>query len=289
MPEGVEVKISSELIKPLLVGKYVGKVYVGSSGRYASKDPDGLEDFNKSFRTMTDGMCIVDPLVVVNDVNTKGKFMYWSFDNDWYLFSTFGMTGQWSPVEGKHVCLKFRMHDKDTKGEMTWMHFNDPRHFGTIKFVKGRQALLEKLNELGWDPLKEGMNETWINYVFGTCTRQSKPIGELLMDQSIFAGVGNYIRAEALYLAKISPWRPANLMKKDEMLSLCQALVDVMNDSYNHQGATILTYKDAYGAEGKYSSCFKVYGQKTDPLGNAIKKETTPEGRAIHWCPAIQV
>ncbi|CAM6003615.1 unnamed protein product [Sphagnum balticum] len=40
-----------------------------------------------------------------------------------------------------------------------------------------------------------------------------------------------------------------------------------MKDSYAHQGATILTYKDAYGAEGKYSSCFKVYGKERDPLG----------------------
>jgi formamidopyrimidine-DNA glycosylase len=109
------------------------------------------------------------------------------------------------------------------------------------------------------------------------------------MDQSIFAGVGNYIRAEALYLAKISPWRQANLMKKEEVVTLCQALADVMNESYSHQGATILTYKDAYGAEGKYSSCFKVYGQATDPLGNPIIKEETPEGRTIHWCPTIQI
>jgi formamidopyrimidine-DNA glycosylase len=66
-------------------------------------------------------------------------------------------------------------------------------------------------------------------------------------------------------------------------------LVDVMKESYKYQGATILTYKDAYGAEGKYSSCFKVYGQKTDPLGNKIVTEETPDKRTIHWCPTIQV
>lgn len=274
MPEGVEVKISSELIRPLIINKVVSMALPSGNGRYASSAPEGYADFHKSLFTN---------IVHISDVQVKGKFMYWSFDHDWYLFNTFGMTGQWSPDKGKHPCFSFSLEDGSS------IHFNDPRHFGTIKFVQGRQKLLEKLNELGWDPLNHGMNDTWTNYVVGLCARKTKTIGELLMDQSIFAGVGNYIRAEALYLAKISPWRQANLMKKDEILSLCQALVDVMKESYAHQGATILTYKDAYGAEGRYSSCFKVYGQKKDPLGNPIMKQTSPEGRSIHWCPAIQV
>lgn len=289
MPEGVEVKISAELIKPLVINRLITKINVGDRSRYVGENPDGLVEFSESVRRDELGGWVYSAVQVIN-VETKGKFMYWTFSNDWYMFSTFGMTGQWSPKEGKHVCLHIKLFDQnDIDGALTNVYFNDPRHFGTIKFVKGRQALLEKINELGWDPLKDGMNDTWTKYVVGICARKAKPIGELLMDQGIFAGVGNYIRAEALYLAKISPWRQASLMKKDEILSLCQALVEVMNESYNHQGATILTYKDAYGAEGKYSSCFKVYGKKTDPLGNTIKKETTPEGRAIHWCPAIQV
>lgn len=286
MPEGVEVKISAELIKPILHKRRVVDVKVTANGRYASNKPDGWEEFNEALHSQNirdnGGMQILD-------VQTKGKFMYWSFTDDWYLFSTFGMTGQWSPESGKHPCFILR-HTFDQRTSHTFqMVFNDPRHFGTLKFVHGRQALLEKLDELGWDPLNHGMTTVWSNFIVNTCARSTKPIGQLLMDQGLFAGVGNYIRAEALYLAKVSPWRQCNLMKKEEILVLCQALVDVMNESYKHQGATILTYKDAYGAEGKYSSCFKVYGKKVDPLGNKIVKEKTPEGRAIHWCPAIQV
>jgi formamidopyrimidine-DNA glycosylase len=109
------------------------------------------------------------------------------------------------------------------------------------------------------------------------------------MDQSIFSGVGNYIRAEALYLAKLAPKRLANSLSKDEINLLCQSIVEVMETSYKYQGATLLTYKDSYGNEGKYSSLFKVYGRKTDDLGNKIIKETSSEGRTIHWCPAIQI
>jgi formamidopyrimidine-DNA glycosylase len=273
MPEGVEVKLSADLIRPLVIDKQVAIVLPSGSGRYAHTPPDGFSGFEKSIFTQ-------EPKVV--DVKVKGKFMYWAFDNGWYMFCTFGMTGQWSPVKGKHPCLSFTFSDNSQ------IFFNDPRHFGTIKFTANPVEVSEKLEELGWDPLNYGTEERWMNWVVNKLSKAAKPIGQVLMDQGVFAGVGNYIRAEALYVAKMSPWRQSNLLKKDEVRALCQAIVDVMNDSYAHQGATILTYKDAYGAEGKYSSCFKVYGKKTDPLGNKIVKENTPEGRAIHWCPAVQ-
>lgn len=287
MPEGVEVRISAELIKPLVVGKQIRYIKVGSNSRYKDSPPKGMKEFLASFRDDSNGLTMINDCKII-DVQVKGKFMYWTFNNGWYMFSTFGMTGQWSPEEGKHMCLHLALVEYP---DMTFnnVYFNDPRHFGTIQFVQGRDELLLKLNELGWDPLNHGTTEFWTKYVVNTLARTTKPIGQVLMDQGVFAGVGNYIRAEALYLAKMSPWRPSNKLKREEIVSLCQALVDVMNDSYKHQGATILTYKDAYGAEGKYSGCFKVYGQKKDPLGNPIIKEDTPDKRTIHWCPAIQV
>lgn len=273
MPEGVEVKISADIIKPIMVGKTIKEAIATTAGRYKSTDPEGYVEFNKHLPAQ------------VTDIQTKGKFMYWTFDNGWYLFSTFGMTGQWSPQQGKHPCFFFSYLDGQ---ENKSMFFNDPRHFGTIKFVRGEQALREKLGELGWDPLARSIQE-YDAFIHSHLRVSKKPIGELLMDQGFFAGVGNYIRAEALYLSKLSPWRPGNSLTSQEIDSLQESIVQVMKDSYDHQGATILTYKDAFGAEGKYSSCFKVYGQKVDPLGNKIKKETGPDGRTIHWSPTVQV
>lgn len=278
MPEGVEVKISVDLIKPLVQGKRIADLDTFTSSRYGAALPDGLYDFRKLVKT--------DNPITIEDVASRGKFMYWSFSNDWHMLCTFGMTGQWSPTKGNHPCLNIRYIDGGWKD----IYFNDPRHFGTIKFVNSYAKMNLKKASLGWDPLQDGMHERWFNHLFNNkLSKTSKPIGQLLMDQGLFAGVGNYIRAEALYLAKMSPWREGKNISKDEFKTLSQALVDVMNESYKYQGATILTYKDAYGAEGQYSSCFKVYGQKTDPLGNPIVKEDTPDKRTIHWCPAIQL
>jgi formamidopyrimidine-DNA glycosylase len=266
MPEGVEVKLCAELIRPLVVGKTTASFHMG--GRYQSSDPEGLREFADKSKVL--------------DVQTKGKFMYWSFENDWYMYCTFGMSGQWSPKKGKHPALGIEFTDGSE------IYFNDPRHFGTIKFVKGQANLKKKLAELGWDPLADGNRDIHLLWVQSKLKFCSKTIGEMLMNQSIYAGVGNYIRAEALYASKISPWRSASSLTEEEVYSLCDSIVSVMQDSYAHQGATIQTYATPYGEEGKYSTCFKVYGQKQDPLGNSIIKEATPDGRTIHWCPTIQ-
>lgn len=258
----------------------------GQKSRYASTPPEGLQEFLTSFRYPENHMTVISECKVVS-VKTRGKFMYWELSNGWYLFCTYGMTGQWSPSAGKHVCLDVELTDGKVDIANFHIYFNDPRHFGTIKFVKGEDQLKEKLSELGWDPLQDDLTK-YSPWLISELSKTSKPIGQVLMDQKLFCGIGNYIRAESLYLAKMSPWKPANQISKNEAEILFQACVDIMQTSYQYQGATIQTYKTAYGEEGRYSSCFKVYGKKTDPLGNKIIKEDTPDKRTIHWCPAVQ-
>jgi formamidopyrimidine-DNA glycosylase len=287
VPEGVEVRISSELIKPLVQSKYISKIRFDDDSRYGGpykSSPEGYEKFVSTFRKLENIGYVVEPLKII-DVKCKGKFMYWQFDNGWYMYCTFGMTGQWSPTAGKHVCLHMKLYDDEDN--FSNVYFNDPRHFGTIKFIETEAELKAKLNELGWDPLS-GSVDKWVPWLKSELTKSKKPIGQVLLDQAIFAGVGNYIRAEALYASQISPWRISNTLSGQDTEVLCKAIVDVMEESYKWQGATLLTYKDAYGNEGKYASCFKVYGKKIDPFGNLIKSEPTPDGRTIHWCPTIQ-
>lgn len=277
MPEGPEVLLSADLIRPILQNRQVIDIFTYPTSRYLREEPEGFYDFQNSLQNQ----------VIINNISVKGKFMHWEFSNNWYLFSTFGMSGQWSSIKGKHPCFSLKHQNLNDSSDIQDIYFNDPRHFGTIKFTNNRQDWLDKINQLGWDPLSENLSEykKWLDSIF---SKTDKTIGQVLLDQSIFAGSGNYIRAEVLYDSKISPFRKCSSLTQTEKDLLYQSLSKVMKDSYLHQGATIQTYKTAYGEEGKYSSQFKVYGQNTDPLGNPIIKEKSPEGRTIHWCPNIQ-
>ena len=65
-----------------------------------------------------------------------------------------------------------------------------------------RAALLERL---GPDPLRRDAKES---LAWQRIARSRLPIGMLLMDQAVLAGVGNVYRAELLYRARIDPHRP---------------------------------------------------------------------------------
>jgi formamidopyrimidine-DNA glycosylase len=278
MPEGVEVKLSAEVIKPLVKDKRVLSVSLGANSRYKSQPPEGLNKF-------IEATCA--EIIKVNDVQTKGKFMYWTLSHDWHMFCTFGMSGQWSPNKGKHPCLGIFLGENHLTHPVENIYFNDPRHFGTIKFTNNPKDLTDKIKELGWDPLQMLLSNN-LPWITARLARTKKPIAEVLMDQKIFAGVGNYIKCEGLYRAKLSPWRASPSLNNAEIQLLCQSIVDVMNESYQHQGATIQTYKTVYGEEGRYSTLFRVYGKKVDPNGNKIISEITPDKRNTHWCPIIQ-
>lgn len=269
-----------------MIGKSISNILIGDKSRYRTVPPEGYQEFLNSFSEQLDFGIIVNPVKVTN-IKTHGKFLYWSLSNNWHILCQFGMSGQFSPKEGKHVCLQIQLNDLDQNHNISNIYFNDPRHFGTIKFVKGNEELQKKLNSLGWDPFQDD-SESYLPFIKSKLQFNKKPIAQVLMDQSIFAGVGNYIRAEALYLSKLSPWTICSTMTDEQIKKLCVDILAVMTESYDHQGATILTYKTVYGEEGRYSGKFQVYGKKQDPLGNVIIKEPTPDKRIIHWCPNIQ-
>ena len=58
--------------------------------------------------------------------------------------------------------------------------------------------------------------------------KSRRPLKEFLLDQSKIAGVGNIYSCEALWHAKISPFRLANSLKPNEARGLYKAIVSVL-------------------------------------------------------------
>jgi formamidopyrimidine-DNA glycosylase len=113
-------------------------------------------------------------------------------------------------------------------------------------------------------------------------------IAAALMDQSLVSGVGNYVRAEALYRAQISPHRKISAIQSGELTRLKGAVQIVLQEAYKRRGASIRDYRDPEGDAGQYTQHFLVYNQAQDPHGNPVTKEEAEDGRTIHWVPAVQ-
>lgn len=269
MPEVAEVRRYVDQLNAEYKGQTLHSVKV-VGGRFAKKDDTGLN--------------VVKFPLIETDFDCKGKFIYWSMkeqpvnNKPIFFFITLGMAASFGK-QNKHSALEFEFDSGK-------LYYNDIRHFGTFKTVFDSSELNKKIRELGWDPLANPHIPAGFEVLLKTYGY--KTIAEVLMNQKIFAGVGNYIRSEALYRAAIKPNRYISSLKSEEIKLLCNSIIDVVKEAYACGGATIATYSDLYGNVGTFYDQFKVYGKKKDPLGNPVIKMTAADGRTVHYVESIQ-
>ena len=268
MPEGPEARIITDsLVSKLTNRKVIGVSYLG--GRYTKHGlPDGSTEFCNQLPHS------------INEVSCKGKFIYVNFDTGWSLWNTLGMSGGWSDKLGKHSHVKIDLDNG------TCIYFNDPRRFGTLKFVNDHHKTLKKLSLLGPDMLSENIDA--IQFSRRIRTKPDKTIAEVLMDQAVICGVGNYLKSESLYFAKISPHRICKTLDDNELDTLNSVIQKVIRQSYHSGGATIYTFQSFEGVKGQYTRRFAVYNQDTDPMGRDVESFTSPGGRTTFWVPEEQ-
>lgn len=265
MPEGPEVKRTVEYLNHELKDQML-VVHTILKGRYLKQIWNGFSEFQQLL-----------PLRV-KEISNKGKFIYWTFyGTDFILSNTLGMTGYWSQKKSKHANLEFMF----PKG--TW-YFVDTRNFGTIS-LKTSTQLLKKLDQLGPDILVETSPDEFIS----RCRkkRSKKCIAELLLDQKLLSGVGNYLRAEALYIAKIDPFQTLLDLTDDQLGTLYST---VRNIALHFFGITPnAQIQKLYGKASpsdyisiSYQTNFLIYGKTIGPKGEMIRKQKL-NGRTLWY------
>jgi len=268
MPEGPEVKRNTDFLNRQLSGKQIEEIKI-LSGRY-TKEKGPFVGYEK----------MLEKMLIISEVLCKGKFIYFKFQDGSSLWSTLGMSAAWQKKETKHS----RVYIKTNYGNEVF--FNDIRNFGTLKYVETEKELKDKLNTLGPDVLS-----AYVDTELFKSRLDKKPkwsIAKALMNQSVVSGIGNYLKAEILYAAKISPHRLCEDLSLGEIELIAEKSFEITNASYQSGGATIMTYRDENNEKGLYSRRFMVYNHKTDPMGNKVIKETTTDKRSTYWVPEIQ-
>lgn len=279
MPEGPELASSRDKLNKLLIQSRLTEISVGVSGRYVNKHPVGMVDFISKMESAG--------TPIVEKIHTHGKFMWWEFqfpDREIrYMYCTYGMAGSWRLEPDKHTSFVVGV-SRDEK--LRKLFFNDPRHFGTIKFVASSQEHKKKLASLG--PCVLGSGLTPEIFAKNILRKPNRTICEALMDQSAVAGIGNYLRAEVMFDCGIDPWKGVTELVSEQYMSLCNSSVMLAKSSYESQGASIKTYRTLDGSLGATQFTFKIYGEKFCPSGHVVERKQDSSGRTVHWCPTCQ-
>ena len=261
MPEGPEVKLFVDRLNQNFRYFQIKSVNV-LSGRYTKKP---IEDLS----------LLVEKEIQIFDC--KGKFI-WIDLGDIIAFNTLGMTGSWSREKLKHSRIEFNFYENDS------LYFNDIRNFGTFQ-VKTRFDLEKKLKSIGPDMLSSPPSD----FVSRLRKHNHKNICDILMNQKVISGVGNYIKAESLWYSRINPYTLIKDLTDENLKVLDKAIRFVINKSYNEQGASIQSYYTFDGESGSAVSGFVVYGKSKDYNGHCVIKETTPDKRTTHWVKERQI
>lgn len=280
VPELPEVEIAKRGLEPYLLGRVIQRCTLNSAGlRY----PFGAE-----FAQTLNG-------TRVSQLARRGKFILAHLENSrtliWHLgmsgrIRTYADQGDYVPEKHDHVVM--------VTDNQALVVYHDPRRFGFMKLVDTSDWEAQShFATMGPEPLGNGFSGAILARVL-----QGKTIAikQALLDQNIVAGVGNIYASEALYLAEISPLRPAGTLGGVEVEKLAQAVRDVLLRAIDAGGSSLRDYQHTDGTLGYFQHMFGVYNRAggSCPDCNCDISQTSgvqkivQGGRSTFYCPRRQ-
>jgi formamidopyrimidine-DNA glycosylase len=165
--------------------------------------------------------------------------------------------------------------------------YRDVRRFGTWLLLEPGELEPYLESRIGAEPLSRSLTA---KSLAERLARRGAPLKALLLDQRLFAGVGNIYADEALWWARLHPLRPGDELSAGELQQLVRSVRRALRLGIARQGATLRDYRSADGAEGGMQYEFRVYGRADEPCprcGTPIAK-TRVAGRGTWYCPNCQ-
>lgn len=148
------------------------------------------------------------------------------------------------------------------------------------------------VHRLGPDPANENTPAERERFV-SRAAKKRTPIGLVLMDQSVVAGIGNVYRAEMLFRAGLDPHQPANTVDRTVLESLWDdwaGLLDTgitVGQMMTIDGLAGADYERALVERDERHWVYKLEGQPCKRCGTLIQLEEFG-GRKLYWCPKCQ-
>ena len=204
--------------------------------------------------------------------NTRGP--------SFYRVSEYGDADELDPVHLRYCRVCFNLTDGRR------LLYTDPRKFGRIE-LWARERETEALVGLGMEPLGD---EFTVERLVGSLAGRKGAIKQVLLDQTVIAGLGNIYADEALFYAAIHPLRPAHSLSEDEIRLLHEGIVSTLTLGIEHGGTSFSEYRDLWGEAGENYDHVRVYQQNGKPCarcGTLIERIVVGQ-RSTHYCPSCQ-
>lgn len=279
MPELPEVETVRRIMRRVLQGKRIRSAKVMPDEIVCSGCPP------ESFQERLEGS-------IVREVGRKGKFWWLEFDDAPWLFGHLGMSG-WirelgGPSKRLHSHGEAPLDDADGNPRFLKMlieaedgsriAFTDGRRLGRLWLAEAPH-LDRQIQRLGPDVFEDLPSA---EELYRKLSKRKPAIKAVLLDQSLFAGVGNWIADEVLYQSRIAPQRSASSLSQEEVARLRESIVQVVGHAVE-VGADHKRYPDTWMFGNRWGG--KRGAEEIE--GRKIARETIG-GRTTAWVPEVQ-
>ena len=195
-------------------------------------------------------------------VEAVGKNLLLTFEGGYVLRSHLRMSGRWSVVPSGskrrgRPWLILRGHEREA---VLW---NGP----------ALELHARAIRRLGPDILAE---EPDLDRMLANLRREpGREVGDALLDQRLVAGIGNKWKAEALWQARLSPWRRLGETTDDQVRAALEAAATMMRRSLE-------------GDRGR-NQVYRRVGRPCPRCRETIRSRGQGDANRIaYWCPGCQ-
>ncbi len=261
MPEGNETHRWAKMQSEVFAGKKVS--VEGPNGRFTDAG-------------MLNGR-------VLHGVQAVGKHLGYDFGKDRMLHVHMGLYGDFTEGTGEAPAMRGALRLRiSTRSD--WLELRGPTDCSVWTEAKWEALRMR----LGPDPLNGDKPDRGFARIAGRKTA----IGLLLMDQSIFSGLGNIFRAELLFRARVSPFRAGAEVPVEVLKKIWKDAGPLMRSAMEDRRIVTTRAKDRPHRTGEAlnEEAHYVYRRKGRPCficGTNIETQVMG-GRNLFWCPACQ-
>lgn len=231
---------------------------------------------------------------VLEHAEAWGKHLFLAFPGERWVHVHLGLYGKLDvhpdvdEVPEPVGQVRLRLVAADARGRA----YADLRGATACELLTGpqRDAVLERQ---GPDPLRADADP---DRAWERIRRSRTPIGALLMDQSVLAGVGNVYRAELLFRHRLDPQRPGRTLRVGQWRAVWDDLVvlmtegvrtgriDTVRPEHEPEAMGRPPRRDDHGGE---VYVYRRHGQPCLVCGRTVRT-TEMAGRNLFWCNRCQ-
>lgn len=222
----------------------------------------------------------------IDDVRRRAKYLQFHLDDGRVWIVHLGMSGKLIHVDPTRPREK---HDHVIvhldEGQL---RFNDPRRFGLCVLLDGDEsAAWPSFRNLGPDPFDPSFDG---NHLFRGTHASRRTIKDILMDQSVVAGLGNIYVNEVLFRAGVRPTARGVRITRAAADRIAALVPELLREAIRWCGTSFSDYRDGEDRAGRFQAQLRVYQREGQPCRacGALVRRIVSGNRSSFYCPNCQ-